>query len=450
MMNLITVPIPTGGALGGWRHPDAWTDTVMNLEQMVSIAKTAERGLFDCVFFADGNGVRQMNRPELFAALTPSDRPATFEPVTLLSAIAMHTKNIGLVATATTTYEEPYLLARKFASLDHISKGRAGWNIVTTSMPEDSLNFGFEEHMDRDSRYERAVEFVQVAKGLWDSWADDAFPQDKNTGQYLDPSRVHTLNHHGKHLKIKGPLNIARPVQGHPVMFTAGQSDDGRELAAKLADCVFAITMTKEAGQALMRDIKGRMAKYGRSPDHLKIIPGAGVFVGRTAEEADALYDSVAELIPAHIGVHYLSKTLVTDLSGYDIDGPVPEIDPSPVLGINSIRQAVADMIKAENLTIRQAYQRIVLSVNHPIFKGNAKQVADQMEDWYTSGACDGFMVTPAIAPSGLEAFVDLVVPELQRRGLFRTEYRGSTLRENMGLPTPTNQFFAPVMNAAE
>jgi FMN-dependent oxidoreductase (nitrilotriacetate monooxygenase family) len=450
MMNLITVPNATGGAVGGWRHPAAWNNTVMNLEHMISIAQTAERGKFDCIFFADGNGVRQLDRPELFAALTPTDRPAGFEPVTLLSALAMHTSNIGLVSTATTTYESPYLLSRKFASLDHLSGGRAGWNIVTTSTPEDSKNFGLNEHIDRDSRYARAEEFVEVVTGLWDSWAEDAFIQDKASGQFLDPSRVHVLDHDGKFLKVKGPLNVSRSPQGHPVKFTAGQSETGKELAAKLADCVFALAMTKEAGQALMKDIKGRLARYGRSADSLKIIPGAGVFVGRTAEEADEMYQEVAELITPELGVHFLSKMLSHDLSGLDVDGPVPQISSEAVLGIDSIRRAVDADIRAQNLTIRQAYQRIVPALGHPIFKGTAKQVADHMEDWYTSGACDGFMITAPIAPVGFDRFVDLVVPELQRRGLFRKEYTGRTLRETMGLPSPANQFFPCLSSAAE
>lgn len=216
MMHFITVPSSTGGAIGGWRHPRAWRDTMMNLEHYIDVAKTAERGKFDCVFFADGNGVRQMDKPLLFEALTASDRPAVFEPVTVLTAMSQHTSKIGLVSTATTTYEEPYTLARKFGSLDHISKGRAGWNIVTTSMPEDSKNFGHEEHMAREDRYPRAMEFIDVCKGLWDSWADDAFIQDIETGRYLDHTRVHALNHKGKYLSVQGPLNMARPRRAIP------------------------------------------------------------------------------------------------------------------------------------------------------------------------------------------------------------------------------------------
>ncbi|RXR25575.1 LLM class flavin-dependent oxidoreductase [Sphingobium fluviale] len=289
MMNLITVPTSTGGAVGGWRHPDAWRDTVMNLDHMISCAKTAERGKFDCVFFADGNGVRDISNPVLFEALR--DRAVSFEPVTLLAALAQHTQDIGLVATVTTTYEEPYTVARKFGSLDHLSKGRAGWNIVTTARPGDARNFGRDKHMPREERYPRADEFLDVVKGLWDSWASDAFVQNRETGQYLDSTRVHTLNHEGRYLKVKGPLNVSRLPQGYPVMFSAGQSELGREQAAKHADCLFAITPSKEDGIALMEDVKGRLSKYGRSPEAFKIIPGSGVFVGRTAEEADEYHE---------------------------------------------------------------------------------------------------------------------------------------------------------------
>lgn len=444
MLGLMTVPSSTGGVTGAWRHPDGWPDNlVMNLDHYISIAKTAERGKFDCLFVADGNCVRQMNNPDLFEALTPTDRPANFEPLTLFAALSQHTQNIGFISTATTTYEAPYLLARKFASLDHISKGRAGWNIVTTGEPEDSKNFGVEDHLDRDQRYPRALEFVDVVTGLWDSWADDAFVQNRESGQFLDPARVHVLNHDGEYLKVKGPLNVARPVQGYPVMFTAGQSEAGRELGARYADCQFAVAMTKEDGIALSRDIKGRMAKYGRTPDQLKIFAAISVYVSESAEGADELYDQVGEYILPHLGVQYLEKTLSVDLSGHDIDGPVPDIDPDKsMVGTNSIRLEMARFIKENNLTIRQAYKRMMRYTGGACFKGDPTQVADQIEDWYRSGACDGFLIAPPIVPVVLEDFVDLVVPELQRRGIFRTEYTGKTLRENLGLKTPPNRFF--------
>jgi FMN-dependent oxidoreductase (nitrilotriacetate monooxygenase family) len=448
MMTLMTGLSGMGIHLGGWRHRDSYSQTCMHLENTINTAKIAERGKIDLLFLADGNAVRQMDKPALFAANSPSDRPAVFEPVTLLSAIAMHTSRIGLLATATTTYEEPYLLARKFASLDHLSKGRACWNVVTTSYPGDALNFSRAEHVARETRYERARECVDVCKGLWDSWAEDAFVQNKETGQYLDPTRVHPLNHKGKHFTVKGPLNVARMPQGYPVLFMAGQSEPGRDLAAYTADCVFAVTDTKKGGQAFYADIKGRMAKYGRHPDHLRIMPGASVYVGRTAAEADEYYDELQSLISPQVGVPYLSKLVEMDLSPFPLDGPLPDLS-GETNAIASFRKSIADMAGRENLTIRQTYERVLPSMGHVTFKGSPKQVADEIEDWYTSKACDGFNISVPTVPRGLESFVDLVIPELQRRGLFHTDYTGKTLRENMGLPVPSNPYFSPWQQTA-
>ncbi len=445
MMNLMTGLLGLGGHLGGWRHKHSWTDQVMNLDHAIQLAQTAERGKFDLLFLADGNAVRQMDKPALFAANSPSDRPATFEPLTLLTAVSQHTSSIGLLATATTTYEEPYSLARRFASLDHVSKGRACWNIVTTSYPEDSRNFSLSEHVAKDIRYDRAREFVAVAKGLWDSWAEDAFIQDQATGQFLDPGRVHTLNHVGRHFSVKGPLNVARMPQGWPVLFLAGQSEDGRELAAQHADCVFAVADTKPAAQAFYADVKARLPRYGRTPDMLRIMPGAGVYVGRTRTEADELFDELQSLISPALGVPYLSKLVEADLSAYPIDGPLPDLS-GPTLGIASFRKTIADMAARESLTIRQTYQRVLPSMGHTVFKGNPTDIADEMEDWYTSQAADGFNVNIPVLPRCLDDFVELVTPELQRRGLFRREYQGATLRERMGLPIPQKPVFQHIV----
>ena len=433
--------------LGGWRHPKSWKPVAMNLQNQVNCAQIAERGKFDMIFLADGNGVRQMSRPALFEAVSPSDRPVVYEPVTLLSAIAMTTKHIGLVATATTTYEEPYMLARKFASLDHISNGRSGWNLVTTSNAEDSLNFGRDEHVGRDDRYERANEFVAVCRGLWDSWSEDAFPQDQATGRFLDRTKVHTLNHKGKFFSVQGPLNVARPPQGYPVLFSAGQSEPGKELTAALADCMFASGKSKEDTRETYVDVKGRMAKYGRSPDLLKILPGLAVYVGKTEAEARKLFNDLQDLISPTVGVEYLSNILNMDVSGYPLDGPLPEI--SETIGGTSGRYKVWEMAKRENLSIRQTYQRILGSSSN-MFIGDPIQIADEMEDWYRGGACDGFMVGGGIMPDGLTDFVDLVVPELQKRGLFKKDYYGPTMRENLRLPKPRNQFFQVEAVAAE
>jgi N-acetyl-S-(2-succino)cysteine monooxygenase len=436
-----------GAHLGGWRHPDSWKPTVMSLQNAITCAQIAERGKFDLIFLADGNGVRQMDKTALFEAVSPSDRPAVFEPVTLLSAIAMVTKHVGLVATATTTYEEPYLLARKFASLDHLSNGRAGWNLVTTSNAEDALNFGRAEHVARDERYERAKEFAIVVKGLWDSWAEDAFPENQSTGQLLDSTKVHLLNHKGKFFSVRGPLNVARPPQGHPVLFSAGQSEPGKELTAALSDCMFASGKTKEDTRETYVDIKSRMAKYGRSPDSLKILPGLAVYVGKTEAAARKLYEDLHELISPKVGVEYLSEILNMDISGYPLDGPLPEI--SETIGGTSGRYTVANMAKRENLTIRQTYQRILGSSSNT-FIGDPIQIADAMEDWYKSQACDGFILGGGVMPGGLADFVDMVVPELQRRGLYRKEYEGATMRENLGLQKPPSQFFSTAAIAAE
>jgi FMN-dependent oxidoreductase (nitrilotriacetate monooxygenase family) len=442
-LNLMTGLLGLGMHLGGWRHQEAWSDQVMNLDHAIELAKMAEAGLFDLLFLADGNAVRQMDKPALFAANSPSDRPAVFEPLTLLTAVSQHTHSIGLLATATTTYDEPYALARRFASLDHLSKGRACWNIVTTSYPDDALNFSRTQHVAKDVRYERAREFVAVTKGLWDSWADDAFVQDKATGQFLDPTRVRVLDHVGKHFQVKGPLNVARMPQGYPVLFLAGQSDEGRDLAAQHADCVFAVADTKAGAQAFYADVKGRMERYGRDPDDLRILPGAGVYVGRTAAEADDFFEELQALIAPSLGVPYLSKLVEMNLAGYPLDGPMPDLS-GPTLGIASFRKSIAEMAARDNLTIRQTYQRVLPSMGHVVFKGNGKDVADQIEDWFTSRAADGFNVSMPVLPRCLKMFTELVIPELQRRGLFRTAYQGRTLRERMGLPTPANPYFEP------
>jgi FMN-dependent oxidoreductase (nitrilotriacetate monooxygenase family) len=442
MMNLMTGLHGLGGHLGGWRHPDAWGETSMNLEHSIHIAQLAEKGKFDLLFLADGNAVRQMDKPALFAANSPSDRPSVFEPTTHLTAVAMFTKHIGLLATATTTYDEPYLLARRFASLDHLSKGRACWNVVTTSFPGDALNFSRTEHMNRIERYERSIECVEVCKGLWDSWDDGAFVQNKETGQYLDPAKVHVLNHKGKHFQIKGPLNVSRMPQGYPVLFLAGQSEQGREMAAMHADCVFSVMNNIVDGRKIYADIKGRLAKYGREPDHLKIIPGASFYVGRTESEADELYEELQSLITPTVGVAYLSKLVEMNLKDYPLDGPMPDLS-GETNAIESFRKIIAAMATRDNLTLRQTYQRVLPSMGHIIFKGNPVQIVDQMEEWYKTKACDGFNVGTPVMPRGLTDFVDLIIPELQKRGLFRREYTGKTLRENMGLPMPRNQFFS-------
>lgn len=431
-----------GGHLGGWRHRDSFPTTTMHLQCMVEMAQIAERGGLDMMFLADGNGVRQMDKPALFAANSPSDRPAVFEPVTLFAALAQHTSRIGLVATATTTYEEPFSIARKFASLDHLSGGRAGWNLVTTQYVEDAKNFGRDEHMGRVERYVRAQESLDVVRALWDSWATDAFLQDKATGRYLDPTRVRLTNHRGTHFAVKGPLNVARTPQGQPVVFMAGQSEAGKELAAYGGEGLFGTASSKAQAQREYADIKDRMPKYGRPPDALKILPALSVFVGRTRAEADDLYEELQALIAPSLAVSYLSKLVDFDLSEAPLDGPMPASAGESVGG-TAIGRSVLEMAAREGLSVRATYERVLPSMGGNMVKGDPVQVADVMEDWYTGKACDGFMLSMPVQPRSLRDFVELVVPELQRRGLRSPRYRGKTLRENMGLSIPADPFLA-------
>ncbi|HEY2610732.1 MAG TPA: LLM class flavin-dependent oxidoreductase [Reyranella sp.] len=431
-----------GGHLGGWRHRDSFPTTSMQLQCMIEIAQIAERGKLDAMFLADGNGVRQMDKPALFAANSPSDRPAVFEPVTLFAALSQHTKHIGFVATATTTYEEPFTIARKFASLDHLSGGRAAWNLVTTQYVEDAKNFGRDEHVGRIERYERARESLDVVRTLWNSWATDAFVQDKTTGRYLDPTRVRLTSHRGKHFAVKGPLNVARTPQGQPVIFMAGQSDAGKELAAYGGEALFGTASGKEEAQRDYADIKNRMPKYGRPPDSLRILPALSVYVGRTAAEADELYEELQSLISPALAVSYLSKVVGFDVTGAALDGPMPQQQQrGESLGGTAIGRSVLDMATREGLSVRATYERILPSVGGNMVKGDPTHVADVMEDWYRSKACDGFVLSMPVEPRSLRDFVELVVPELQRRGLRPPDYRGPTLRDNMGLAHPADPF---------
>jgi alkanesulfonate monooxygenase len=360
--------------------------------------------------------------------------------VTLFAAVAQHTSRIGLVATTTTSYEEPFTIARKFASLDHLSGGRSGWNLVTTQYVEDAKNFGRDEHMGRVERYERARESLDVVRTLWDSWATDAFLEDKSTGRYLDPARVRLTNHRGTHFKVKGPLNVARAPQGQPVVFMAGQSEAGKELAAYGGEGLFGTASGKAEAQREYADIKGRMAKYGRPTEALKILPALSVFVGRTAAEADALYEELQALIPPALAVSYLSKVVGFDVTGAPLDGPMPR-SPGENLGGTAIGRSVLEMAQREGLSVRATYQRVLPSMGGNMVKGDPGQVADFMEDWYKSQACDGFMLSMPVQPRSLRDFVELVVPELQRRGLRPLDYPGATLRDNMGLARPADPF---------
>lgn len=419
-----------------WRHPEAKKEQILNFDFIKEQALTAERGKFDMVFLADGVSARSES------AAFEQESTVRFEPFTLLSGLAAVTKNIGLIGTVSTTFNEPFNIARKFASLDHLSNGRAGWNVVTSSGKESARNFGYKEEVPHATRYERAHEFVDAVKKLWDSWEDDAIVFNQETGQYSDRSKVHKINYEGKYVSVAGPLNISRPVQGHPVVVQAGSSEAGKELAARTAEVIFTAWQTLEEAQAFYRDVKGRMAKYGRDPEELKIMPGVYPIVGRTEEDAQRKRQQLLELIPDSVGVARLSNNLGVDLSGYPLDGPLPELpDISQINGNKSRFQLVKDLAERENFTIRQLFQHIAGARGHREIIGTPEQIADQLEEWFNNGAADGFNIMPPVFPSGLNDFVDYVIPELQKRGIFRTEYTGSTLRENLGLKRPKNQF---------
>ena len=427
-----------------WRYPGGTPDANFNLKALVKYAQTLERGKFDAFFMADHLAV--LNMP--MDALKRSATVTSFDPLTLLPALAMATKHLGLIATASSTFEPAYTIARRFASLDHISEGRAGWNLVTTSNPDAALNFGMDDQMPHAERYARAREFFDVVTGLWDSWADDAFVRDVENGIYFDPSRLHVLDHKGKYLKVRGPLNIARPVQGWPVIVQAGASDAGRQLAAETAEMVFAAGGPIADARAFYADVKGRAAKVGRNPDHIKILPGAFVVVGDSLDEAKEKRARLDGLVNYDSSIAAVSMALGVDARKFDPDKPLPDDIPETEAS-KSGRDRVIELGRRENLTVRQIAGRLG-GYGGLGMLGTPAMIADQMEEWLLTEACDGFNVMFPYLPGGLDDFVDKVVPELQRRGLFRTEYEGTTLRENLGLPRPENRFFAATAKAAE
>src|SRR6202048_2772394 len=428
---------PTTIHTGAWRYPGAFPDANFNFNHLKSFAQTLERGKFDAFFMADHLAV--LNMP--LDALKHSHTVTSFEPFTLLSALAMVTEHLGLMATGSTTFDSPYHVARRFASLDHLSGGRAGWNIVTTSNPDAALNFGMDDHMEHSERYRRAREFYDVVTGLWDSFADDAFVRDVESGLYFDPAKMHVLDHKGKYLSVRGPLNIARPVQGWPVIVQAGASDDGRQLAAETAEAVFTGGGSLADGPKPYADSKGRRDRLGRDRGHLKILPGAFVVVGDSVEEAKEKRAKLDSMVHYDSAIASLSVMLGTDASGFDPDGQLPPI--SETNASKSGRQRLVDVAARDKLTVRQLAHRVG-GYGGLSFVGTPALIADQMEEWLTSCGSDGFNIMFPYLPAGLDDFVDKVVPELQKRGIFRREYEGKTLRENLGLPRPPNQFFAP------
>src|SRR5262245_6321989 len=392
----------------------------------------------DMVFLADNISVREAH-PDALAR--SAQYIANMEPITLLSALAAVTTRIGLVATASTSYNEPYHDALPISSIDHISKGRAGWNLVTSGQSADAYNFSRDEHYEHGIRYQRAREFAQVVVGLWDSWDDDAFIRDKQSGIFLDPTKVHPLNHKGDWFQVRGPLNVPRTPQGRPVIVQAGGSEDMIKVAAEFAEVIFCAPLSLDNAKTFYADLKGRVASYGRDPDQVKIMPGLSCIVGRTAEEAQERYDYLQSLIHPIVAREILSMVLgYVDLSPYGFDDPMPLDLPLSNLS-QSMFQNVMDMARKEKLTLKQVALRVAGARGKAVVRGSPQQIADEMEEWFKKDGCDGFNLMPPFLPGGLDDFVELVLPELRRRGLFRTEYEGRTLREQLGLKRPPSRY---------
>ncbi|MGO4328577.1 LLM class flavin-dependent oxidoreductase [Cupriavidus sp. 2TAF22] len=435
----------TGHHVAGWRHPGAEPDAGQSLAHYVRLAQRAEAAAFDTIFLADGVAIRTLDD----TTLPRSARAATFEPLTLLSALAAVTQRIGLVATVSTTYNEPFHVARKFASLDHLSGGRAGWNVVTSWSDAEARNFSLDKHPEHADRYARAEEFVDVVTGLWDTWEDDAFLYDKDSGLHFDADKLRALDHHGRHFQVRGPLNVSRPPQGHPVIVQAGSSEAGQELAARTAEVIFTAQQSLQDARAFYQGLKGRMARYGRSPDQLRIMPGVFPVIGRSEAEAKEKFEELQSLIHPAVGLALLSQNLGgVDLSGYPLDGPLPDDLPEPN-GAKSRFQLVTGLARKEGLTIRQLYLRVATARGHWSIHGTPQSIADQLQAWFEGGAADGFNIMPPWLPGGLDDFIELVLPELRRRGLFRERYEGTTLREHLGLARPVHPRAAAQQRAA-
>ena len=426
----------------GWRHPDAIPEADLSFPHLAAMARTAERGKLDAMFFQDsvavvGSGGLYGGQP-----FNPRNgRQAHIEPMTAIAGLAAITSRIGLISTCTTSYNEPFNVARRFLTIDHISGGRVGWNLVTSQAEDEAMNFGLDRHIDHAERYDRASEFHDVVRGLWDSWDDDAFLHDKAGGMWFDPAKMHILRHEGRHFKVRGPLNVSRSPQGRPVVAQAGSSGVGMDLAARTADMVFTAQATIPEGQAFCRTMAELAVRHGRAPDHIRIFPGLMPIVGRTEQEARDKYEQLRALVDDTTGLRGVARLAGgLDLSAYDPDGPLPELPPSNAA---RARQEMIIRMGQRGMTIREIGRVLGMSQAHRVLYGTPQSMADDMQEWLEAGACDGFNLLFAHYPTPLEEFVDLVVPELQRRGIFRTEYEGATLRENLGVPFPANSFHA-------
>jgi FMN-dependent oxidoreductase (nitrilotriacetate monooxygenase family) len=434
MMKLLAFLMQTGGHIAGWRHPRAANEALCNLEYFKSLAQTAERGLFDAVFLADYVGYPPARSAEIFASL----ESPKLDPLLVLATMAASTRHIGLIGTASTTYCEPYDVARRFSSLDHLSQGRAGWNIVTSTMENEAHNYGRESHLEHGARYARAEEFTEVVKKLWDSWEDGAVVAEKASGRYTDPSRIHGVFHKGPHFSVAGPLTTPRPPQGYPVLVQAGASDTGKRFAARTAEVIFTSHPAMETSRAFRLEMHALLAAEGRSVDSLKILPAITPIIAATRDAAEALQRELDGAIPTPVAIGKLEGLLGGfDLSAYPTDGPLPPIPEAP----SSTRDRVVELARRENLSIRDLAQRVAAGRTSRTVVGTAQDVADELETWYASGAADGFVISPPFLPGGLEDFVDEVVPILQAKGVFRRTYEGGSLRENIGLSRPQNLF---------
>ena len=428
----------TGSNMASWRHPNAVPDAAINLEYYKGLTRKAEAAKLDFAFFGDGLYISEKSHPNFLNR---------FEPLTLLAALAMETSHIGLAATLSTTYSDPFTVARQFSSIDHLSDGRAGWNIVTSPLEGSALNYGKPEHPAHDLRYRMADEFIEATKGLWDSWEDDAFVRNKETGQFIDPSKLHRVNFKGEFFSVQGPLNISRSRQGQPVLIQAGSSEAGRGFAAKVADAVFTGQATLADGTEFYADVKRRAVAAGRKADDILILPGCSPIVGRTTEEAEEKYQEIASLVVINDALNYLGRYFNDmDFTRFELDEPFPDLGDFARNGWESATDHIKQMARDEKLTLRQMALRSTTPRNE--FIGTATQVADKMQAWFEARAADGFMLNDSVLPDGFNDFVDQVLPILKERGLFRAEYEADTLRGNLGLSKPQNSFAAEASKA--
>ena len=427
---------PQGDHRMSWRHSAAPGREVFGFDYYRDLAETAERGRLDLIFAAD-----HVAMWDTYESNIAHYANARLEPLTLLAGLAAATRHIGLLPTISTSYSEPYNVARMLASLDQIGRGRFGWNVVTSGMPEEGLNFGQAGNIDHAVRYERAAEFLDVVKALWDSVEDEALLLDKASGRFADPRKVHRVDHTGRHFKVRGPLNVPRSPQGHPVIFQAGSSEHGKSFAAAQADVNFAILRSPEDGVRYRRDFDERLLRAGRRPEDLKVLAGVLPFVGESRAEAEDRRAGLEALMPVALAVDLASSWSGIDLSRHPLDGPLPPLpEVATYDGQRSNLARVAGYVR-EGLTIREVARRIANAETAPTLVGTATDVADQLEAWHAAGAADGFVLMFPILPGDLALFVDRVVPELRRRGLVRPDYQPGTLRDRLGLPRPVNRY---------